>query len=33
MQILMKKILDNKQFLEVVKPLFSDKLINGDKIN
>ena len=28
-----KKILDNKQFWKVVKPLFSDKLISGDKIN
>ena len=28
-----KKILDNKQFWKVVKPLFSDKSISGDKIN
>ena len=28
-----KKILDNKQFWKVVKPLFSDKSITGDKIN
>ena len=28
-----KKILDNKQFFKVVKPLFSDKSISGDKIN
>ena len=28
-----KKILDNKQLWNVVKPLFSDKSISGDKIN
>ena len=28
-----KKILDNKQFWKVVKPLFSDKSISEDKIN
>ena len=28
-----KKILDNKQFWKVVKPLFFDKSISGDKIN
>ena len=28
-----KKILDNKQFWKVVKPLFSDKSISGDEIN
>ena len=28
-----KKILDNKQFWKVVKPLFSDESISGDKIN
>ena len=28
-----KKILGNKQFWKVVKPLFSDKSISGDKIN
>ena len=28
-----KKILDNKQFWKVVKPLFSDKSIKGDEIN
>ena len=27
-----KKILDNRQFWKVVKPLFSDKSISGDKI-
>ena len=27
------KILDNKRFWKVVKPLFSDKSISGDKIN
>ena len=28
-----KKILDNKQFWKVAKPLFSDKSISGDQIN
>lgn len=28
-----KKILDNYQFWKLVKPLFSNKLISGDKIN
>ena len=28
-----KKILDNKQFWKVVKPVFSDKFIGGGKIN
>ena len=28
-----KKTLDNKQFWELVKPLFSNKSISGDKIN
>ena len=27
------KILDNKQFWKLVKPLFSDKSVSGDKIN
>ena len=28
-----KKSLDNKQFWKVVKPLFSNKPVSGDRIN